>query len=217
MVCLGGLLLQFAARSSAADLNPQRWEKEIAAFEAADRTNPPPKGAVLFIGSSSIRYWTNLAEAFPNMKVINRGFGGSHLPDSTHFADRIIFPYEPSRIVLYGGDNDLSKGRTPEQIMSDFKEFVATVHKKLPDTKIYYLAVKPSPSRWYLSPQAKQTNKLIRRYSRFNRKVEFIDVWTPLLQRNGRPDPTLYERDRLHINQRGYELWTPVIREALEG
>lgn len=199
----------------AAEPNPARWEKDIAAFQASDRTNPPPKNAVLFIGSSSIRMWDTLAADFPNLKVINRGFGGSLIPDSTHFADRIIFPYEPSKIVFYAGDNDIARGHSPERVSADFRTFVETIHSKLPKTKIYFLAIKPSPSRWHLSPQSKEANRLIKRYARFRPKVEYIDVWSPLIK-EGRPDPDLFVRDRLHINSKGYELWTKVIRQALK-
>jgi lysophospholipase L1-like esterase len=198
-----------------AEQNPARWEKEIAAFEAVDRTNPPPRNAVLFVGSSSVRYWTNLASDFPELKVINRGFGGSHVADSTYFADRIIFPYQPSKIVLYAGDNDIGRGRSPEQVFEDFGTLVEKVHAKLPETKIYYLAIKPSPLRWYLSPQSKDANQRIRRYARFHSNVEFIDVWSPLIK-DGSPNPDLYESDRLHINRKGYELWIPIVRKALE-
>ena len=209
------MLLAFSqAVAGAAEIKSTLWEKEIAAFEDSDRTNPPPKGAILFVGSSSIRYWTNLAADFPELKVINRGFGGSHVADTTYFADRIIFPYEPSKIVVYAGDNDIGRGASPEQVLNDFRRLVEKVHSKLPSTKIYFLAIKPSPLRWYLSPQAKEANHLIRRFARFKRSVEFIDVWSPLIK-NGRPDPTLYEKDRLHVNPKGYELWIPVVRTAL--
>lgn len=211
-------LLAFSAAAPllhSANLNPARWEKDIIAFEAADRTNPPPKNAILFIGSSSIRYWTNLATDFPNLKVINRGFGGSHVSDTTHFADRIIFPYKPSKIVLYAGDNDIGRGLSPEQVLNDFRALVEKVHSRLPKTKIYFLAIKPSPSRWYLSPQSKKANDLIRSYARFRSHVEFIDIWTPLIK-DGRPNPALYEKDRLHVNRKGYDLWIPVVRNALK-
>jgi len=204
-----------AVTSRGAEADPKRWEKDIAAFEAMDRKNPPQKGGVLFVGSSSIRFWTNIAQDFPNLKVISRGFGGSHLPDTTYFAERIIFPYEPSKIVLYAGDNDIARGRSAEQVAADFRELVEKVHARLPKTKIYYLAVKPSPSRWHLSPQGREANRLIRKYCRFRPKVEFIDVWTPLMK-DGKPDPTLFEKDRLHLNREGYARWTKVIRKALE-
>ena len=101
-----------------------RWGKEIRAFEEADKTNPPPRGAILFIGSSTIRCWTNLAQAFPGHQVINRGFGGSHLSDSVAFMDRIVTPYRPKLIFLYAGDNDIAAGKSPEEVLSDFKAFV---------------------------------------------------------------------------------------------
>jgi hypothetical protein len=209
-------ILQCSPRQFAAELDPKVFEKEIAAFEAADRTNPPPQGGVLFLGSSSIRLWTNLAHDFPELKIVRRGFGGSHLPDATYFAERIVFPYKPSKIVLYAGDNDIAKGRSPEQVLTDFRAFVKKVHSELPQTKIYYLAIKPSPSRWHLSPQSIEANNLVRRFCRTHRKLEFIDAWTPILGPDGHPDPALFAPDRLHLNQKGYARWIPVVRKALE-
>ena len=208
-------LAAFLAPARAAELNFSQWEKDIAAFEALDRTNPPPKGAVLFIGSSSIRLWTSLANDFPEMKVIQRGFGGSHIPDTTYFADRIVIPYQPSKIVLYAGDNDIARGHSPEQVAADFRALVKKVHAALPKTKIYFLAIKPSPARWHLSPQSSEANRLIRRFSRAHRNVKFVDVWTPTLGPDGRPDPSLFEKDDLHINRKGYARWAGEIRKAL--
>ena len=127
------MLLAFSqAVAGAAELKSTRWEKEIAAFEASDRKKSPPKGAILFVGSSSIRYWTNLAADFPELKVINRGFGGSHVADTTYFADRIIFPYEPSKIVVYAGDNDIGRGASPEQVLK--KRFGIFIHQSQKDS-----------------------------------------------------------------------------------
>src|SRR5262249_31053266 len=109
-----------------------KWEKEIAAFEQSDHTNPPPKGALLFIGSSTIRLWKSLAQDFPEQRVINRGFGGSEILDATHFAERIVFPCEPRMIFLRAGGNDLNAGKSPEQVFADFKAFVTRIHGKLP-------------------------------------------------------------------------------------
>src|SRR5262249_4332898 len=126
-----------------------RWEKAIAAFEKADMTKPPPENAVLFVGSSSIVRW-KLPQFFPMMDVINRGFGGSQLADSVHFAPRIVNKYKPRTVVLYAGDNDLATGKTPEQVATDFREFVKMVRRDLPMTKIVYISIKPSISRWRL-------------------------------------------------------------------
>jgi lysophospholipase L1-like esterase len=206
----------FLAALCAAEANPSQWEKDIAAFETMDRASPPPKGAVLFVGSSTIRFWTDLPSDFPELKVIRRGFGGSHIPDVTYFADRIIIPYQPSKIVLYAGDNDIARGHSPERVADDFRALVNKIHAALPKTKIYFLAIKPSPSRWHLSPQASAANRLIRRYCRTHRNLRFIDVWTPTLGSDGQPDSSLFEKDNLHINRKGYARWIKVIRNALQ-
>lgn len=213
LLVAGALFCRGAA--SAAELDPAKWEKDIAAFEASDRTNPPPKGAVLFVGSSTIRLWTNLANDFPQWQLVRRGFGGAHIPDVTHFADRIIVPYQPSKIVVYAGDNDIGRGHSPDRVYEDFRALVRKIHSSLPKTPIYFLAIKPSPSRWHLSPQAREANERIRRFCRSHRNLEFIDVWTPTLAPDGRPDPTLFEKDNLHINQKGYNRWAEIIRKAL--
>lgn len=210
LILVGALSLQ------AAELNPAKWEKDIAAFEAIDRTNPPSKGAVLFVGSSTIRFWTNLASDFPDLKTVRRGFGGSYMPDVTYFADRIVIPYQPSKIVVYAGDNDIGAGRSAEQVFDDFRALVKKIHTALPKAKIYYLAIKPSPSRWHLSPQSSEANRLIRRYCRMHRNTEFVDIWTPTLGADGRPDPALFEKDNLHVNKQGYARWTKIILEALK-
>ena len=137
-----------SARSTIAGHDFAKWEKEVAAYEAADKLNPPAKGGILFVGSSTIRLWKSLAEDFPDHKVINRGIGGSEIVDSTHFTDRIIFPYEPRQIFLRAGGNDLHAGRLPDEVAMDFVNFVKTVHARLPKTEIYYIAVSPAPSRW---------------------------------------------------------------------
>ena len=124
------------------------WEKAITKFEQMDATNPPPKNGVEFIGASTITRWQTLAQDFPSQPVFNRGFGGSQIVDSTHFAPRVIFPYAPRMIVLRAGGNDLWAGKSPDQVFADFREFAATVHAKLPDTEIVFLswtAVLPPP------------------------------------------------------------------------
>lgn len=192
-----------------------KWEKEIAAFEAEDRTNAPPAGAVLFTGSSSIRLWTNLTAELPEFSIVRRGFGGSQMIDLLHFADRIVLPYRPAKIVVYEGDNDLAAGVAPGELARRFKKFVRRVHARLPGTQIYYIAVKPSPSRWFLSPQGREANDAIAAYARRHRQVHFIDIWPPMLAADGRPDPSLFRSDRLHLNAEGYAIWAREIRRAL--
>ena len=193
-----------------------RWAKEISAFEAADRTNPPPRDAVLFIGSSSILRWTNLAQAFPGHKVINRGFGGSQLADSVAFVDRIVTPYRPKLVLLYAGDNDIASGKAPEQVFADFKAFVGRIHAVQPSAQIGYIAIKPCPSREKFLDQVKAANRLIREYCGTNERLLFIDTFTPMLAADGRPRADLCVKDMLHLNAEGYELWASILRPVLD-
>jgi lysophospholipase L1-like esterase len=208
-------LLAFDGRAAEPAHDSSRWEKDIQAFEAADRENPPPTNAVLFIGSSSIRMWKTLAEDFPDHQVINRGFGGSQIADSLAFADRILLPYKPRQIVLYAGDNDINAGKTPEQALADFKQFVARVHDELPKTRIAFIAIKPSTARWHLRDAMQQANELIADYCATDKRLDYIAIWTPMLGKDGKPRPDLLIEDGLHLNDAGYHVWTKAVRPFL--
>jgi lysophospholipase L1-like esterase len=208
------LLVLFAL--SALGQTTNRWDKDIADFEAQDRTNPPPKGAILFIGSSSIRLWKTLAEDLPEHKVINRGFGGSQIADSVYFVDRMVLPYQPKRIVMYAGGNDINGGKTPEQVASDFKAFVARVHAKLPETKIAYISIAPNPARWAQVERVKGANGLIREFTTADKRLQFIDVFPHMLGKDGMPLPDIFVDDRLHMNEKGYAIWKKVVGAALK-
>jgi lysophospholipase L1-like esterase len=213
---LYGLLLICATFARAATNQFAKWEAEIQKFESADRAQMPPTNAVLFVGSSSIRMWTNLPQAFPNVKTIRRGFGGSQMADATHFADRIVIPYKPRQVFVYEGDNDLAAGKSPEQVVNDFKEFVAKVHKALPKTKISYISVKPSPSREKLRDKALAVNGAIKKLAHWNSRIEYIDVWNPMLGEDGKPRPDIFVADKLHMNAKGYEIWREVISRKID-
>jgi lysophospholipase L1-like esterase len=195
--------------------NFARWETEIAAFEQMDRTNPPPKGALLFIGSSTIRLWETLAEDFPEHRVINRGFGGSQIVDSTHFAGRIIFPYAPRRIFLRAGGNDLWAGKTPEQVFAEFQEFVRTVHAKLPDTDIVFISLSPSPARWKQAEQEKTLNGMVEGYVRGKPHLQYLETYPMVLGPDGKPRAELFVADQLHFNAEGYKLLADRVRACL--
>ncbi len=195
--------------------NSSKWEKDIQAFEASDKTNPPPKGAILFIGSSSIRMWKSLSKDFPDHKVINRGFGGSEIKDSVAFVDRIVFPYEPRRIVMYAGGNDINGRKPPEQVATDFKAFVEKVHSRLPETRISYISISPNPARWAQRDRIEKANQLIEEYTRQSPKLSFINLYPRMLGEDGLPKPDIFLADRLHMNAKGYELWTSYIRPLL--
>lgn len=192
------------------------FENEILAFEAADKTNPPPTNAVLFIGSSSIRKWTSLARDFPNHKVFNRGFGGSQLSDSIYYFDRIVLPYKPKVIVLYAGSNDLAARKSAETVVEDCKTFVGKVEAALPETKVAFIAINASPSRWKDKAKVDQANREIADFMGKSDKRAFIDILPAMLDADGQPRPELYVKDRLHMNAKGYAIWTSIIGPYLD-
>ena len=192
------------------------FEKEILAFEAAVKTNPPPTGAILFLGSSSIRLWQTLARDFPDRRVINRGFGGSQISDSIRYAERVIFPCAPKQIVFYAGGNDINGGKTPERVFADFRALVETVHARLPATRITYISIAPNPARWAQVERVRTANALIAEYAARNPRLAFINVFPHMLGDDGQPRPEIFVADRLHMNAKGYELWTRLVRPYLE-
>jgi len=197
-----------------------KWEPEIAAYEAADRANPPAKGGILFIGSSTIRLWKSLERDFPEHKVMNRGFGGSEIADATHFADRIIFPYEPKQIFLRAGNNDIHNGRLPQEVAADFANFVRTVQERLPKTEIVFISLCPVPDRWGEKDKNRMLNSTIRRMALDMPRVSYVNAWKISLTKDGRARPELFAGDKLHFNAEGYKLlaervrpYLPVIKE----
>lgn len=216
MVALRILLALLLAGQAARAADPGRFAAEIAAFEAADTTNPPPKNAILFIGSSSIRKWTTLARDFSGRQVINRGFGGSYLADSVFYFDRIVAPYQPRIIVMYAGCNDLNAGKTPEEVFDDFKAFANKVRAALPGARLDYISIGINPSRWNDFQKVKKTNRLIRDYISQDDRLEFIDVLPAMLGPDGRPKPDIYVWDRLHMNAKGYAIWQSIVGPYLD-
>jgi lysophospholipase L1-like esterase len=198
-----------AAADSAAD--PRRFEPEVRAFEAADRSSPPPLGGVVFIGSSSIRNWTNVAADFPGVPILNRGFGGSTLADVVYYADRILLPYHPRLVVLYAGDNDLALGRTPDRVLGDYRAFVAHLRSAYPAARIAFVAIKPSPARRAYLARARETNQRIRAEITRDSLQVYVDVFTPMLDTRGQPRPELFGADSLHMTRAGYLLWRSLL------
>ena len=195
--------------------NFDRWEKEISAYEASDRTNPPPQGCVEFIGSSTIRRWTTLSNDFPNYPVINRGFGGSEIVDSTHFAERIIFPYRPKMVLLRAGGNDLWAGKSPEEVFGDFKDFVWKVHSTLPRTEIVFISWSPSIARWKQASKEKALNEMVKHYVRGKRHLKYLETYSLTLAADGQPRPELFVEDKLHFSAEGYKLLAERVRTIL--
>lgn len=214
LLSLLGLLGSHATRALPAT-PPDAWQAEIRRFEEQDRIDPPQPGSVLFIGSSSIRMWTTLADDFAGVAVINRGFGGSEIADATRFADRIVIPYRPRLIILYAGDNDIADGRSAREVVADFDGFVRRIRDALPELPIAFISIKPSPARVRLLATMQRANRLIRRYARSHRAIRYIDTATRMLDAHGQPRAELFGPDGLHMNRKGYALWTSIIAPEL--
>ena len=193
-----------------------QWEPAIQEFERQDRVAPPPRGATLFVGSSSIARWDTLQQDFPFASTLQRGFGGSRLDDSVHFADRIIIPYAPGAVVVYAGDNDLASGESPKEVAADFKALVRKVRDALGRVPTAFIAIKPSPARWHLDDQIRRANRLVADWTAGREALTCIDVYLPMLNALGRPRAELYVEDGLHLSRAGYRLWTAVLTPWLQ-
>lgn len=213
------LILAFAAMPVAIaqekDSRAERWEKEIASIEKRQLAAKHEKGGIVFVGSSTIRLW-DTAKAFPEWKPINSGFGGSEIRDSTMFAERIVLIHEPRAVVFYAGDNDINSGRKPEQVADDFREFVQVVHKKLPKTRIDFLAIKPSILRWKQFETQKKANDLVKEICKKDERLNYIDIVAPMLGEDGKPKPELFVLDGLHMSAKGYEIFNDAVRKAVK-
>jgi lysophospholipase L1-like esterase len=205
------------ARSSAATgaIDLDRFEPEIRAFEASDRAAMPAPNGIVFVGSSSIRRWTSLAADFPGLPVLNRGFGGSTFPEANRYVSRLVLPYRPRTIVLYEGDNDIATGRTPQQVLADYREFVRLVRGALPSARIVVVGIKPSPSRWQLADQQREANRLVREAVATDTLQSYVDVFAPMLGAGGRPEPALFVADSLHMTPAGYAIWRAQVAPRL--
>ena len=192
-----------------------KFEKDIQAFEKKDKESPPPQSATLFVGSSTFTKWKELEADFKALKAINRGFGGSMLSDLAYYADRIILPYKPRTVVLYGGDNDVTK-KSADQVFADYKGLVEKIRKALPEAKIYFIAIKPSPARAKVWDKAKAANQMVKEYAAQTAGLGYIDIVPVTMGADGKPKPELFLADTLHMNRAGYELWIPVIKAVLE-
>jgi len=186
------------------------FEDEIRAFEAQDQERPAPRGAIVFAGSSSIRGW-DLARHFPGLDVVNRGFGGSQIAESTHYADRILQPLEPRLIVFYAGDNDIACGKTPAEVCDDFAAFVGKIRSRLPETRILFLSIKPSLCRWEMVGLMREANRRIEAFTRGVEGLDYLDLDAPMRGADGMPRRELFAEDGLHLSDEGYALWTALV------
>jgi lysophospholipase L1-like esterase len=189
------------------------WEPAMAKFDQEDQQSPPPRDPIVFVGSSTIRFW-KVHEAFPGLPVLNRGFGGSQANDVVDYYDRLIRRYRPRTIVFYSGDNDLASGKAPEQVIVSVRELMRLIRRDFPQTRVILIGVKPSPSRWGLIDEMRETNRGIQRVASTDRNTIFFDPEPSVLGPDGRPRAELF-RDGLHFNERGYDILNDAVRPLL--
>jgi len=202
------------ARISSRD--PQVWEKAIRAFEAADQRAAPPEHPIVFTGSSSIRFWETLAQDMAPLPVLNRGFGGSQITQVTFYADRIVIPYAPQAVVFYAGENDIAFGNlTAEQAPGAFQQFCEKVHAAFPEIPIYFISIKPPKSRKQFWPIMQKSNTLIREYCASDKRLHYIDIVPSMLDASGNVKRNIFRWDGIHLNAKGYALWTECVRPIL--
>lgn len=194
---------------------PERFENQIAEYEAQDQESFPPEGANLFVGSSSFRIWKDVADYFPGYTIINRGFGGSTYADLLYYMDRIVIPYNPAKIFIYEGDNDIAKGKDIKTIMKEVKKVRKIIKKKLPNTEVALLAAKPSVARWELGPKYLNLNEALELFACQNELTEYVDVWYPALGEDGKVFTHIFLEDNLHMNAEGYKIWQKVLEPYL--
>lgn len=203
---LGICLLFFGGASAQSN---QSFKGEINHFLHADSLKMPPKNAILFVGSSSFRKWTDVDKYFPGYTIINRGFGGSQLPNLIYYADKIIFPYHPKQVIIYCGENDFDYDKTipADSVFERFHTLFDMIREKLPEANIGYVSIKFSPSRKYAWTKFEKTNSLIEDFLEEQSNAEFIDITKAMQDKAGQVDTTLFLSDQLHMKAAGYAIW----------
>ena len=196
---------------------PPFWN-EISEFKRRDSIQHPPANAILFVGSSSFRKWTNVQADFPGYPIINRGFGGSSFDDLIRYARDIIYPYHPRQVVIYCGDNDLAgDGKmTGRKVYKRFLKLYDMIRKHLGNIDIVYVSIKPSPSREKLMPEMEEANDMIRNFMAERSHAAFVDVYHLMLNAHGHPMDELFVSDKLHMNEKGYKIWQQAILPYLD-
>lgn len=197
--------------------NPLVWEADVAALEERTQKIPPPVNAIVFVGSSSIRLWNGLIEAMAPIRVIQQGFGGAKLHDLVYYADRLVNIYQPKAVVVFAGSNDITPGavKPPQQILTLYQQFVAKVRATNPNLPIYYIAITPTPRRWEVWPNAQAANAVIQAYSERTAGLFYIDTGPSLMDSSGQPDLENYSFDKGHLSDKGYNVWTSIVRPRL--
>jgi len=194
----------------------ERFAPEIAAFATQDKAAPKAACAIVFTGSSSVRFWKSLEADMAPFPVINRGFGGAQISDVNAYFDQVVTAYRPRAVVFYAGENDLSAGETVASVVSDFERFMRLKTEKLgAATPVYFVSLKPSPLREAQKTQQDAVNAKVQAMSRTRKDLRYIDVAGPMLGPDGEPRD-VFLADGLHMTPAGYAIWTKVVRPAMD-
>jgi hypothetical protein len=202
------LYLGYLGRSGA---DPAFFESEIQAFLEADREHPPEPGRIVFVGSSSIRFWSTLEADMAPLPVLRRGFGGAHLSHVIHNAPRIVIPYAPRAVVVYAGNNDIGSGKSADVVVADFEALVQLLKPALPEADIYFISIKPSRLRWSLDRGSRRTLLSLAKST----AITLYRRRPVLLGPDGKPRREFFRFDGLHLSAAGYAAWTSVVAPVL--
>ena len=196
---------------------PAFWD-DIQVFKKQDSTHFPGTNKILFVGSSSFTKWTDVQSYFPSYPIINRGFGGSSIPDVIRYREDVIFKYRPKQVIIYCGENDLasSDSVTAKMVYNRFKQLFNLIRNKLPGVPILYISMKPSPSRQLLMGKMREGNLLIQNFLKTKKQTGYIDVYREMIDDEGKPRPELFIEDNLHVNKSGYAIWKKAIEPYLK-
>ncbi|MBS1994067.1 MAG: hypothetical protein JSS83_26335 [Cyanobacteria bacterium SZAS LIN-3] len=203
------------AKKSAYDAPLNRFQSAIDAFATQDSRSMPAPGGTVFVGSSTFAHWKTLASDFKDFSAINRGFGGSTMPEVNHYFARLVSKYKPAKVVVYAGTNDIADGHSGERVAADVATFLQKAHEQLPDAQVYFISMSVAPSRQEWTREYVEGNRLIEAMTRKDSKFHFIDVTKIMRDEKGQLHTDYFGPDNLHMNRKGYEAWIPVIRKAL--
>ncbi|KQC28510.1 GDSL-type esterase/lipase family protein [Flagellimonas eckloniae] len=174
----------------------------------------PSEETIVFTGSSSIRMWNDLQERFLDIQIANTGFGGSQAKDLELYQDELILNYNPKKVFIYEGDNDINAKQRPKAILGTFERILDNLHQKNPDLEIVLISAKPSISRWHLRGKYKRFNKKLNKLAAERTKVSYTDVWNIMLNKR-KLKKELFIEDGLHMNKKGYDLWYSVLKDSV--
>lgn len=209
------LLFSFILSFSLLAQDPLRFEQEVKTLIEADSLIDNTH-LILFTGSSSIRMWQDLKSDFPLHPVLNRGFGGSEMTDLLYYVEPLILAYKPDKIFIYEGDNDINSGKSTEAILKTAEQLLAKIRESLPSAEIIFISPKPSIARWHLKAEYEEFNSALKLWVANQEDVQFADVWTPMFDASGKVMDDIFLSDNLHLNKKGYAIWTKVIKEFIE-